>query len=203
MLYEIRTIQNQSEISDCPLFYVDKYNWGGDYRPNTYGKMAYIKNQGFFINMTCEEKNPLRTYVNNEDPVYKDSAMEVFIEFNPIGKPGTYVNIEVNANGAMLNRYGKKPPGRKVYKEFTTGECTCKTQINKHSWNLEIFISNHYVKDLFDIDSFEPGDKIRCNFYKICEKKSPLEHYGSYTIIKSPTHNFHLPEYFADAKIIK
>lgn len=203
MYYKIQTIHKKSEITNCPLFYIDKYNWGGDYRPITYGKMAYMKEKGFFIHMTCEEENPLTTYCKEEEPVYEDSAMEAFIEFDPINKASTYVNIEVNANGAMLNRYGQKPPDRKHYKEFTKGECTCKTLIHKDSWEVEIYISKEYVKDLFNKSFFIPGDKIRCNFYKICGKNSPYRHYGSYTIIESPIPNFHLPEYFAHAVIVE
>ncbi|MHB8132504.1 MAG: carbohydrate-binding family 9-like protein [Mobilitalea sp.] len=202
MHYEIRTILNESDLINCPTFYLDKYNWGGDYRPVTYGKMAYWKGKEFIIQMTCEETNPLRTFVNNEDPVFQDSAMEAFLDFAPNSGQGTYVNIEMNANGAVLHRFGQKPPGRKTYTEFTTTTCTYLAQISEASWSIEIHIPLPYVKDLFGKDAFEAGDHIRCNFYKLCGSKLPAEHYGSYTKINNPTWNFHLPEYFADAIII-
>jgi hypothetical protein len=202
MSYRIHTIQSKSELADCPVFYVDKYNWGGEYRPITYGKMAYLKETGFVLQMTCEETDPLRTYLKNEDPVFLDSAMEAFIEFAPETMKGTYVNIEMNANGAMLNRYGQVPPGRKVFTEFTDAACTCKAHIDENSWTVEADISLQYIKDLFHRDSFQSGDKIRCNFYKLCASDIPQKHYGSYTVIDNPTWNFHLPEYFADAVIV-
>lgn len=202
MRYEIHTIQDKSQLADCPVFSVDKYNWGGDYRPVTYGKMAYIQGKGFIVQMTSEEKDPLRTYINNEDPVFEDSAMEAFIEFAPETKTGYYVNIEMNANGAMLNRFGEVPPGRKVFTAFTNAPCTCKAYINENSWTVEADISLEYVKDLFQKDSFQPGDMIRCNFYKLCAKDVPTRHYGSYTVIGTPEWNFHLPEFFAEAVIV-
>lgn len=202
MCYEIHTIRDKAELDVCPVFIVDKYNWGGNYRPVTYGKMAYIKEKCFIIQMTSEEKNPLREYVNHEDPVFLDSAMEAFIEFAPDTMKGTYVNIEMNANGAMLNRYGKTPPGRKVFTEFTNASCTCEAHIDDTSWSVQATISLQYVKDLFHRDSFEPGDKIRCNFYKLCAKDIPTQHYGSYTVIDNPTWNFHMPEFFADCVIV-
>lgn len=202
MHYEIHTIRDKSELEDCPAFTVDKYNWGGDYRPVTHGKMAYIKDQGFIVQMTCEEKDPLRTYANNEDPVYLDSAMEAFIEFAPETMKGTYVNIEMNANGAMLNRYGQVPPGRKVYTEFTDAICTCKAHVDESSWTVEADIPLKYVKDLFHRDTFESGDIIRCNFYKLCASDIPTQHYGSYTVINNPGWNFHMPEYFAKCVIV-
>jgi hypothetical protein len=202
MLYEIHTIHEKSSLKDCPVFIINKYNWGGDYRPFTFGRMAYMKGIGFILQMTCEEKNPLRTYVNHEDPVYLDSAMEAFIEFNPASMKGTYVNIEMNANGAMLNRYGQVPPGRKVFTEFTDGSCTCEARIDPEYWTVEVTISLQYITDLFGKDAFFPGDKIRCNFYKLCASDGFLQHFGSYTVIDSPTWNFHLPEFFAEAVIV-
>lgn len=202
MCYEIRTIKNKSELTGCPVFYVDKYNWGGNYQPAAYGKMAYIKEDCFIIRMTCKEKDPLRNYFNEEDPVYLDSAMEAFIEFAPDTRKGTYVNIEMNANGAMLNRYGQTPPGRKVYTEFTNARCTCKAQITEDFWTVEVTIPLQYVKDLFGKDTFNTNDKIRCNFYKLCASDIPARHYGSYTTINSDVWNFHLPEFFADAVIV-
>ncbi len=202
MCYEIYTIHDKSELADCPVFYVDKYNWGGAYRPVTYGKMAYIKGKGFIVQMTSEEKYPLRTYTEDEDPVYLDSAMEAFIEFAPETKEGTYVNIEMNANGAMLNRYGQIPPGRKAYTAFTNAACTCEAFIGENSWTVVTTIPLQYVKDLFGRDTFEPGDRIRCNFYKLCAKDIPAQHYGSYTVIDTPAWNFHMPQFFADAVIV-
>ncbi|WMJ86606.1 carbohydrate-binding family 9-like protein [Anaerocolumna sp. MB42-C2] len=202
MNYEIHTIREKSGLADCPFFYVDKYNWGGEYRPVTYGKMAYMKEKGFIIQMTCEEKDPLRIYHKNEDPVFLDSAMEAFIEFAPDTKKGTYVNIEMNGNGAMLNRYGQVPPGRKAYTEFTDAICTCEAFINENSWTVEANIPLQYIKDLFNKDTFKPGDIIRCNFYKLCASDIKTQHYGSYTVINNPSWNFHMPEYFADAVIL-
>ena len=202
MNYEIYTILNKSDIIQCPTFTVDKYNWGGEYRPITYGKMAYIKDKGLFIQMTCEEENPLTAYAENEDPVFLDSAMEAFLELAPDTKKGTYVNIEVNSNGAMLNRYGQVPPGRRVFTDFTKGECICIPHKEEGSWSVDIHISNQYIKDLFGIESYQPGDTIRCNFYKICGSKIETEHYGSYTLIDQPSWNFHLPEFFADAVFV-
>lgn len=152
--------------------------------------------------MTSEEKQPLRTYVNDFDPVHLDSAMEVYIEFAPDTMKGTYINIEVNANGAVTHRYGKVPPDRRPYTEFTDARCTVDTVVEDNSWSVEIFIPLQYVKDLFGRDSFKPGDKIRCNFYKICESKIPTGHYGSFTEIVSPVPNFNLPEFFAECVIV-
>ena len=40
------------------------------------------------------------------------------------------------------------------------------------------------------------------NFYKICETKE-YEHYAAYRCVESEQPNFHLPEYFENAVILK
>lgn len=37
MRYAVKQITGRSEIESCNLFRIDQYNWGGNYRPNTYG----------------------------------------------------------------------------------------------------------------------------------------------------------------------
>ena len=41
------------------------------------------------LKMVCVEKDPLRTYIADQDPVYQDSAMEAFLQFESAGKERT------------------------------------------------------------------------------------------------------------------
>lgn len=199
MTYEIYMISSEKELSKCPLFFVDQYNWGGDYRPKTYGKLAYVKEKGFLLHMTCEEENPLCVYQNPEDPVYKDSAMEAFFDFAPETRENRYLNFEANANGALLNHIGKKRPNKRTkVSELTWNRAVCLTNRSEKSWSLTLKIPNAFIHDLYGKSEFYAGDRIRCNFYKICENTLPIEHYGSFTKIETKTCDFHQPDYFAD-----
>ena len=37
MVYEVKTIQDMSQLDQGNVARVDVYNWGGNYRPETYG----------------------------------------------------------------------------------------------------------------------------------------------------------------------
>lgn len=201
MLYNVKIIHDDKELSNCPLFFIDKYNWGGEYRPKAFGRLAYLDGYGFLLELTCEESNPYRTYTCFQDPVYKDSAMEAFFDFDPEGGKGKYVNFEMNSNGAMLNHFGSLRPDRADISRFTAHRAECHAVINDDSWSITLAIPNEYISELFGKGGFECGDIIRCNFYKICESSNAPcpEHYGSYAEIKTEKPDFHRPEFFAEA----
>lgn len=202
MTYSIQTIQNEAELKDCPMFHVDQYNWGGDYRPVTYGQLAYLPEKGFLLQMTCEEANPLCIYHKDEDPVYKDSAMEAFFDFAPETGEQIYVNLEANSSGALLSHIGKKRPDkRKKTTDLTWHRILCLADRTENTWSITLKIPNAFIKDLYHKEAFKKGDHIACNFYKICENSLPIQHFGSFNKIGTNTPDFHQPDYFADAVI--
>lgn len=78
MTYDVLTIHSPEELSRCPVFHVDQFNWGGSYRPSTSGRLGYIPKSAFILEMECKESNPCRTFRKDNDPVYLDSAKEAF-----------------------------------------------------------------------------------------------------------------------------
>lgn len=112
MEYHIKTISDKSEIASCPQFKVDKYNWGGDYRPETSGALAFIPGTGFYVKMTCMEKDPVRVYTQPNDPVHLDSTMEAFFQFYPEEFPQMYLNFEANSNGSASCKVWKRQEGQ-------------------------------------------------------------------------------------------
>lgn len=215
-MYIVKTIQDKKDIETCNLFHIDKYNWSGKYKPKTYGYMGYIPNIGFFIKMICEEANPIGTYTTPNDPVYLDSAMEVFLQFpkdihNYSETP--YMNFEINSLGTMLAAHGTSKLSRSCFPQEWMEACECKSTIYDSHWNIELTVPHslialvyrNYPSHAFS-GKYKQGysavnDRFRCNFYKI--KESPgLTHFGSYSFIESETPDFHLPEYFKVAKVV-
>ncbi len=45
------------------------------------GNIGFVPGEGLYIKLVCVEKDPLRVYKEDQDPVYKDSAMEAFFQF--------------------------------------------------------------------------------------------------------------------------
>lgn len=78
MFYQVKRIHDREKIEQCNKFQISHYMWDSKVEPKAYGWMGYIDGEGLFVKMICEESNPKRVYKNHKDPVYKDSAMEIF-----------------------------------------------------------------------------------------------------------------------------
>lgn len=202
MDYQVKIIHSMDELSDCPEFFVDQYNWGGSYRPKTHGQLALLSGTGFVLRMTCEEADPVRTYTEPNAPVYLESAMEAFFQFFPEGeKTGYYFNFEMNANGALHAKYGPGRENRTAFPLELNAACHCTATVEKERWTLDLTIPFSLIEFVYGPCSFQAGDTFKCNFYKISEQVEPV-HFGSFTEMKYDKPNFHLPEFFATATII-
>ncbi len=82
--YPAAVIRCEEMLEQRPVFKVDQYNWGGEYRPAVYGQLAILRNQAFFLRMTCEEKPPVCVTTSRGGPVWEDSAMEFFLQMPPL-----------------------------------------------------------------------------------------------------------------------
>ena len=77
----IKIIDEKEQFAQCETFEITHLLWGTKAIPKTYGKIACWKEHGFLVEMTCEEADPLRTYIKMNDPVSQDSGMEAFLGF--------------------------------------------------------------------------------------------------------------------------
>ena len=112
----IKIIDEKEQFAQCETFEITHLLWGTKAIPKTYGKIACWKEHGFLVEMTCEEADPLRTYIKMNDPVSLDSGMEAFLGFWSEETP-LYVNVEMNANGATLMQYGTERTDRTFFTE--------------------------------------------------------------------------------------
>jgi hypothetical protein len=197
MSYRVRIIQTIEQLEECEIFHIDHYQWTEDAGPKAYGKMALLDGYGLVISMTAIESNPLRSYIVDDDPVYRDSALEAFLNFSPEQEEQRYLNFEMNANGAILSQFGTAKR-RKSLSTLTPLRGTCEAVIEASSWRVLLKVPMELICSIFEINPLQLGDSFTCNFYKICET-SGKEHFGSFAPIDNATPNFHLPEFFAGA----
>lgn len=202
MQYQVKRIENKSQIEKCQKFFINQYMWNSKQEPQAYGWMGYIEGEGLFVKMVCEESNPLRTYKNHRDPVYKDSAMEVFLAFpnGDISNDCMYTNFEINSNGAMLANFGEGRQGRQFITDEQYEQTGVNSTIESDKWFLEVLFPETYLNEICDFEQIKNGEIFYCNFYKIAEAEE-VQHFGSYSPIESETPNFHLPVCFAEATI--
>lgn len=205
MKLEVAMIHTKDELTKLKPFQVTHALWGTRKFPKTYGYIGFIPEDGFYLKMICEESEPLRTYTQPNDPVYKDSAMEAFLMFEPPAARGTkasYLSLEVNANGALMAAYGEM----RMYRTYFTGEehraFECRAEINDNQWSVEMRIPVWVLEKVYGPLDLGEGSYFTCNFYKISET-AEIEHYASYSPILTSIPSFHLPEFFAEAEIVE
>ncbi|NCB28499.1 MAG: hypothetical protein EOM63_01870 [Clostridia bacterium] len=203
MEYPVHTLETPVQLDDCPLFYIDHFQWNCVVHPQACRRMGYLSERGFLVRMECVETDPKREYTQPQSAVYRDSALEAFFAFTPCQPrdEDMYLNFEMNANGAMHAKYGRGRKNRQVLSDAFYRACQCHAAMAADRWQVEVLIPLTLICDLYDIASFTSGDAFYCNFYKISESPE-IEHYASYHPLRSKTPNFHLPSDFARAVLV-
>lgn len=176
--------------------------WGTKISPPVTGRIGYVKDDGFYIEMICKESSPLRRQHGLQVPVYLDSAMEAFFHFR-FNKENSesespYINLEFNANGALLAQYGMNRVERTLLSPEECHSLCHRAEIHDTYWKLEFRLPLTLLNKIYGITGFRPSDTFTCNFYKISEDPT-IEHYAAFSPIQSDSPDFHRPEYFAIA----
>lgn len=173
---------------------VDTCPWGGSYRPATFAQMAYLEGEGFYVRMSCAEAAPRAVYTQPDDPVCQDSCLECFVDFDPGAGIG-YLNLEANANGALLLALGTQREGRRPVRSLGCVLPTLQAFRQGEHWGWQAFLPLEMVRALYPGASFAPGAVLRGNFYK-CGDKTAIEHYCVWNPIQAPQPDYHRPECF-------
>jgi hypothetical protein len=153
------------------------------------------------IKYDVEEHEVLARYRNTNDPVYKDSCVELFIAF---GDDGTYYNLEFNRLGTCLGGFGIPGETRaslpaelletiKCERSFLQKNDDAEPTVN---WTLMLMIPME-VFCFHQVNTLK-GRDCRVNFYK-CGDDLTQPHFLTWKNIVAPKPNFHLPEFFGDA----
>lgn len=195
MPYKIASIPSASSITTAEPLSISEILWNSKEFPASFGKIAYIPKKAIIVKLISNQSNPLRTYYEINSPVYKDSALEFFLQAE-LNNPN-YLNFELNANGAMIVQWGSTQTNRTYLPEEKIKNCIVKAEITEDSWNIFLHIPLKFLNFFYPNLILEKGHPFRFNLYKICETKE-FEHYMSLTAIPTPAPNFHQPQFFAD-----
>jgi len=188
--YTVKKIKNASEIDSLPKAFIDKYVWGGEYRPEAYAQLGFIDGEGLYFKLTCFESAPKAVYKNYNDQVWLDSCLEFFV--SPCNDDKRYLNIEMNSAGAYLCglRYSRE---NKV--DIATVAEPPKVKATKYAdrWTVEGLLSLETVEKVFGRFDKE----FKGNLYK-CGDETEIPHFGMWSPVGTETPDFHRPEYFGD-----
>ena len=180
---------------------VDRYLWlENGYRPRVEARLCWSP-RFLYVRFRVEEKRVRVRYTKFQDPVYKDSCVEFFVDMFPAERLG-YVNFETNAAGTLLAAFGPDRNHRTpLWPEDLAGFAVdamipgpVDGEYGADAWALEYRVPLGLFRKLYGRD-IVPGHRAAANFYK-CGDETEIPHYGAWSAVETPSPDFHRPEFF-------
>lgn len=178
---------------------------GSGHRPRTRLKLAWTDG-GICGLFEVLDRHVRCTRTRFQDPVYKDSCVELFLQPSP---DSGYLNFEFNCGGALLASHitdpTRTPDGFKAFTRLSVdqGEMVevfpsmpprVDPEITEETlWHLGFFIPFGLIEDFSGPLGAMDGQNWHGNAYK-CADDSSHPHWGSWAPVSAL--NFHLPHCF-------
>jgi len=184
-----------------PALKVAHYLWlDNGYRPHVEVRLCHSR-QNLYVRFDVFEAKIRVRFTRFQDPVYKDSCVEFFVDPFPEKKVG-YINFETSALGAMLVAIGPDRSRRTPIPQSDLEGFEIVTSVKRpvsgyhgaEFWTLAYklplsLFEKHYGSKIM------AGHVARANFYK-CGDETEIPHYGAWSPVRSPQPDFHRPEFF-------
>ncbi|CAM3622967.1 carbohydrate-binding family 9-like protein [Erysipelothrix urinaevulpis] len=183
---KISRIRSYNELEDVKPLKLNHVLWNSIKSVDTTLKLAFDDNY-LYLEMRAHEQEPLTRYYKDQDPVYKDSAMEFFLSFDQ----KSYFNFEFNRTGALLAQYGTTEERIKI-SSTNLKRIRRSIVLDKTFWSVRLDIPWLVLANHETIDITKP---LWFNAYKISETEENL-HFQSLFMIESEKPNFHRPDCF-------
>jgi len=189
--------------ADIAPLAISHYLWlANGYAPRVEARLCWSPTF-LYVRFRVEEKRVRVRYTRFQDPVYKDSCVEFFIDAFPTARKG-YVNFETNAAGTLLAAFGPDRSNRApLWPEDLAGfqaESTIPGPVDgeygAEAWTVAYRVPLGLFRKLYGRD-IPPGHRAAANFYK-CGDETETPHYGAWSRVGTPTPDFHRPEFFGE-----
>ncbi len=206
--YEIAPVRGDFDVGGPPAVWreaaplsIDHYLWlHNGYEPRVEARLLYSE-KFLYVRFDVGEGRVRARYTRFQDPVYKDSCVEFFVDAFPALGRG-YLNLETNALGTLLAAFGpdrerRKPLSKGDLKGFavsSTVKASVDGEIAAGRWALAYRIPLGLFRKLYG-QEIVPGVAAAANFYK-CGDETAVPHYGAWSPVGTPRPDFHRPEYF-------
>jgi Carbohydrate-binding family 9 len=187
--------------SAIPVLNISHYLWlDNGYRPHVEVRLC-CSLQSLYVHFDVFEAKIRVRYTEFQDPVYKDSCVEFFVDPFPEKKVG-YINFETNALGAMLvaigpDRHRRTRIPRADLKDLEIASSVKRPISGYHGaefWTLSYKLPLSLFEQYYGA-TIKSGGVARGNFYK-CGDEAETPHFGAWSPIRSPQPDFHRPEFF-------
>lgn len=185
--------QKSAEEINKIIFTDENYISSGEYRPKVIFCVSY-SNVGFHVHFDVFEKNPRAVHKHNFAPVYEDSCVEWFINFDPLHTK-KYFNIEINANGCVDISFRKDRYTKADLTESEAKTLDIRTQVFENHWTVDYVVRFELIQKYFTEYKFEKGQEFFSNVYK-CANDTAVRHHACWKMVDPITEDFHCPELF-------
>ncbi len=149
-----------------------------------------------FAKFEIEEPSVKAVITGFNNPVYKDSCIELFLSFDN----KNYYNFEISCIGIILGQHGmgrfdrmflEKKFLNKIHVRSSLGSEPIGIINRPYKYSMEV----EFPKDVFQFDPHLNFDDLTGNIYK-CADESPTPHYMYLYAVKTEKPDFHRPEFF-------
>jgi len=194
-------LRNNLFWNEIPKLLIENYLWmKNTYKPKVEAKIGYSDSY-IYVQFKVYEKEIHTRFTKINDPVYKDSCVEFFINLFPLNT-SEYFNFEINAIGTIYVGFGTND-NRINLSVGDINNIVIDSKLSKpikgsygdEFWEVNYKIPFSLFEQYYGL-KFK-AEKAKGNFYK-CGDETKFEHYGVWNNIDSVKPNFHLPEYFGD-----
>lgn len=189
--------------AEIPALRIGRYLWSANgYRPEAEARLCRSPHFLYVIFRVGEERIRVR-YTKFQDPVYKDSCVEFFIDAFP-GSGRGYVNFETNAIGTLLAAVGpdrshREPLWPEDLAGFEVRASVPGPVDGAHGapeWTLEYRVPLALFRNIYGRE-IDAGCRSAANFYK-CGDETEFPHYGAWSPVETPAPDFHRPDFFGE-----
>jgi hypothetical protein len=206
--YEIVRVRKDINVGAPPAAWlgisslaVGHYQWvANGYEPGVEARLCYSA-RFLYVRFEVEEKKVRARFTRFQDPVYKDSCVEFFVDaFPDLGRG--YLNFEANALGTFLAAFGpdrdhRRPLAKADLRGFRAKaslEAPVDGEIADGRWTLAYRLPLALFRTVYGRE-VAPGQSAAGNFYK-CGDETEFPHYGAWSPVGTPRPDFHRPEFF-------
>ena len=175
--------------------------WKAGKKEQTVARMLW-DDRFVYVAFQCTDGHISATRTEQDSKVYLDDCVEVFVAPNP-RRPVDYFNIEMNVNGAILDRHHPEGPGKPQVPNWNASGIVIATSVDgtqnddtdtDRGWVLEVAIPFANFADVTGKPHPADGDVWHLNLNRLGGETNPQHSQWSPGTTEKPA--FHTPDTF-------
>ena len=170
--------------------FIEQCIWSPNTAPAATVQGLYLKDKALVFRLVSFAAPTRAVNTEADSSVWEDSCLECFFSFDNLN----YVNLEANANSALLAFFGAGRVNRKPLRSLGIAMPEVRAAKLAEGWELIFSIPFETIYALWG-HRVKSGDSFTANFYS-CGDKTPLPHYASWNPVETESPDFHRPEFF-------